>query len=80
MEAGVGSYSRSPLAQVRRGFPEDTSRNKTGPEGGEEETGLVDSFSEPALGFSVVTLFVLHSGRRLSSLHMGKLRHGEAQE
>lgn len=46
----------------------------------EEETGLVDSFSEPALGFSVVTVFVLHSGRRLSSLIMGKLRHGEAQE
>lgn len=33
-----------------------------------------------ALGFSVVTLFILYRSRALSLLQMGKLRHEAAQE
>lgn len=56
-----------------------TPREIKWPEGEERKQDSWTPWSQ-ALGFSVVTLFVLHSGRGLSSLHMGKLRHGAAQE
>ena len=66
--------------QARR-LHEDTSRNKTGQRaiGRSKQDSWVPSPGQ-ALGFSVVTLFILYRSRALSLLQMGKLRHEAAQE